>query len=293
MKLPQSLLYLSLVISLEAHSLCLNPKDGVQVATIDYPKLKENSGIDFSNTHKGIFWTMNDQKGPDIFAIGVDGKNYGKFEIIGANKIDWEDIALAKCSHAPAKDCIYIADSGNNNRTRDDFKVYVVEEPRDYKTGVKLGLVETITFKVNGPFNFEAFVVNESKQEFYLISKNDDLNIPKGVTSVFSLQKDKDVASLVATLDFNSLSMTLKGKDKVVTAADFDTASQTLLLGTNNNAFEIKLSDLPDFKNKVRKIKVPKMEQTESIAYYWKDGKVSVVATSEGKNQPLYLIGCE
>lgn len=273
--------------------LCLNPQRGVKVANIDFPKLKENSGIDFSNKHEGIFWSLNDSSGLAVFALGIDGTNYGKFELPGVKKVDWEDIALAKCFHNSEKDCLYIGDIGNNERLRQDFKIYVIEEPADFRAGGRLELVNTLSFKVDGSHNFEAFVVNERTKEFYFISKNDDLNLARGVSSVFALAQDQSQATLIATLDFNEMKIPLTLEDKIVTGADFDQESQTLLLGTNGNAFEVSLSDLGKFKKRARIISIPKMQQTEAIAYYWKDGKVNIVATSEGKMQPLYLMSCD
>ncbi len=274
-------------------SLCSEPREGIEVATVDYPKLKENSGIDFSNTHQGIFWTLNDAQAPAVFAIGIDGKNYGRFNLNGVQKVDWEDISLAKCFHNPAKDCIYVADTGNNDRSRSDFKVHVVEEPANYRVDGNLEIAETLTFTVPGKYNFEAMAVNEKKQEIYFISKNDDLHLPKDTSSVFELKRGATAATLMATINFVDYKISLGGKDKIITAADYDVKSKTLLLGTNNNAFEVKLKDLNEFSARAVKIDVPKMQQTEAIAYYYKDGRVHIVATSEGKAQPLYLISCE
>ncbi|HXH75604.1 MAG TPA: hypothetical protein VNJ08_11595 [Bacteriovoracaceae bacterium] len=288
MKMTKIMFVLALISFQEANAICMDPQDGVEVAKVNLG-IRENSGIDFSNTHQGIYWALNDSGKSNIYAGGIDGASYGKFEITGAPKTDWEDIALAKCFHLPGKDCIYIADTGNNFLKREDFTVYVVEEPSNYKIEGKLNVVQTITFKIKGTHDLEAFAVNETKQEFYFISKT------KKASTVFSLAKGESLATVIATLDFDQLTMPIKSKDKIITAADFDNASQTLLIGTNDNAFEIKLSDLAQFKDKVRKIKIPKMDQTEAIAYYWKDGKVSVVATSEGegKTQPLYSISCQ
>lgn len=277
-----------------AFGLCANPRKGIEVARVSHPDLTENSGIDFSNRHPGIYWSLNDSGNPsEIFAGSIDGKAYGKFTIKDAHNIDWEDISVAKCLHREGKDCIYIGDIGDNFRLREEFRVYVVEEPAEYKTGGTLELVKTITFKVKARPNFEAFMVNESTRELYFISKNDKLNFPGDVATIFTLKEGADTTETLGVLDFRTLTIPLKKKDKVITAADFDTASGTLLLGTYDNAFELRLADLGSFKDKVRKIKVPEQVQGEAIAYYWRDGKPNIVTTSEGKNSPLYLIQCQ
>jgi hypothetical protein len=266
---------------------CLNPQEGTEAATIERPGLKENSGIDFSNKHPGVFWAINDEGPTDIFAIGVDGQNLGRFKVNGSKNIDWEDISLARCLHDPNKDCVYIADTGNNDLSREELTIYIVEEPQDPKIDATLNVISSIDFKLPGKYNVEAMAVNDSNGEIYFFSKNED------ATTVFILKKDEESASALMILDFGLLPYSIKAKDKIITAADFDANSGSLLLGSNDNAFEVNWSDLGNYKEKMKKIKIPKMRQTEAMAYYLKDSKLYIAATSEGKRQPLYLISCQ
>ncbi len=92
-------------------------------------RLSESSGVAVSRRHRGVLWTHNDSDdGPVIYAISLTGEELGAFRVRGADSKDWEDIALAPCPAAPG-DCLYLADTGDNHRSRDHVTIYVVEEP--------------------------------------------------------------------------------------------------------------------------------------------------------------------
>ena len=81
----------------------------------------ESSGIIF---FQGLLWTINDS-GNEAILFGIDtvsGKIVRKVEILTASNIDWEAITQDENN-------IYIADNGNNNRTRSDYTIYVI--PKD------------------------------------------------------------------------------------------------------------------------------------------------------------------
>jgi hypothetical protein len=286
-------LALVLVLNSNVYSSCKNPGPASEVATISNPSLEENSGIDFSRQHKNVFWTLNDANNTaDIFAIDTTGKNLGAFEIKGAENVDWEDIAVAACFHNKAKDCIYIADIGNNKGKRKEFNIYVVEEPAEL-SGKSLSLKDTITFTEKGIYNFEAFSVNESTQEFYLVSKSDKKLGIQGISVVFSLAKGAKKLKTITTIYFTKFSEELSKEDMIVTSSDFHTESQTLLIGTYGKAFQISMKEIGTFSSNAKIVEVPKMEKSESIAYQENDGNLLIYTSSEGLDQPLYKISCK
>jgi hypothetical protein len=97
------------------------------------PELREASGLAVSRTQPGVAWTHNDSgDAPTLYAIDLKGKLLARFALLNTVAIDWEDIALGPCP-APGTvgpgQCLYIADTGNNNQSRDIVTVYVVSEP--------------------------------------------------------------------------------------------------------------------------------------------------------------------
>jgi hypothetical protein len=249
------------------------------------PRLVEASGMDFSRKHEGIFWANNDANNlAEVFAIGADGKTYGEVVIEGVTNKDWEDLSVAACYYNPAIDCLYIADIGNNKLTRSKLKVYVVEEPSDLSVK-QLSITKTLTIASPGEFNFEAFAVNEKNFDFYLISKGGKKSLVKGESTIFKFTADNLTPQALATYDLTKFPGAVNKKDSTVTSADIDEKTQTLLLGTLGQAYELKLDQL---QGPASNIAIPKLEQSEAISYY-KDG---IMTTSEGANQPLVFVSC-
>ena len=278
-------------------ALCQNPAPAVSLGSISNPRLTENSGMDFSRVHRGVFWTHNDANNDArLFAIGLNGETRAEYLVSGAENVDWEDISLASCLHKPATDCLYIADVGNNKGKRQDFNIYVVEEPT-ILNDKNLSVAQKITFSAEGKQNFESFSVNENNHDFYFISKREKkiggISVEKAGSTLYSLSRNASSLKEIAKLDFKSIKLTLSKEDMTVTSGDFDTLSATLLIGTYGKAYEIKLADVASFADKVQVMDMPKLEKSESIAYLKQDGKLSILTSSEGLNQPIYSISCQ
>jgi hypothetical protein len=90
--------------------------------------LRESSGVAASHRQAGVLWTHNDSgDGAELFAVDAAGRELGTTRITGARNEDWEDVAVGPCEGG---DCVYIADTGDNERKRSDASIYRVREPR-------------------------------------------------------------------------------------------------------------------------------------------------------------------
>jgi hypothetical protein len=89
------------------------------------PELAEASGIAISRRHPTILWSHNDGGQARLFAIGPEGSIRARIAL-GAKVRDWEDLAVAPC---PQGSCLYAADIGDNNGTRDHIAVIRIPEP--------------------------------------------------------------------------------------------------------------------------------------------------------------------
>jgi hypothetical protein len=99
-------------------------------------ELRESSGLAISRTQPGVLWSHNDAgDGPNLYAIDISGRLLAKFRVEGADARDWEDISSGPCpaGMAPEKpgpvECLYMADTGDNNQVRPDVALYIVTEP--------------------------------------------------------------------------------------------------------------------------------------------------------------------
>ncbi len=91
--------------------------------------LRETSGLAESRKEPGVYWTHNDSgRQPDVFAINAEGRSLGQARVAGARNRDWEDIASGRCPDG-GDACLYVADTGNNNNTRNNVSLWVFPEP--------------------------------------------------------------------------------------------------------------------------------------------------------------------
>jgi hypothetical protein len=63
-----------------------------------------------------------------MYATNLAGDDLGRYVVPGARNVDWEDMALAPCPRHP-RDCIYLADTGDNREHRRSVVLYAVPEP--------------------------------------------------------------------------------------------------------------------------------------------------------------------
>ena len=96
------------------------------------PELREASGLAVSRKQPGVLWAHNDSgDAPTLYAIDLKGQLLAKVAVANAVATDWEDISYGACpdESAGGQQCLYIADTGNNNRSRDVLTIFVVVEP--------------------------------------------------------------------------------------------------------------------------------------------------------------------
>jgi hypothetical protein len=106
---------------------CLSYKDPVSMAVLKDASLKEISGIAVSYKNPGLIWVHNDSGGEAaLFGIGFDGKIIAKITLTGAANTDWEAMSLGKCGE---DECFYIGNIGDNSLNRDDYSIFVFNEP--------------------------------------------------------------------------------------------------------------------------------------------------------------------
>ena len=128
--------------------------------------MPESSGLALSPGHDGVLWTHNDSgDSPELFAVDAAGGLIGVSPIRAARNEDWEDIASGPCG---AGDCLYIADTGDNDRKRAETAIYRVAEPAPGETS---GRAERLAVRYpGGPRDTEAIFVLPPG-EIYLVSK--------------------------------------------------------------------------------------------------------------------------
>ena len=179
---------LGTVLLLKAATLALSlptvtPRVLVPVGNLDFPEIDESSGLTASRRWAGVLWTHNDSgdrarifavspKGRVIIPSGSDPAAYRGVTVLGAENVDWEDIA------ADNRGRLYLGDFGNNSNQRRDLGIYAVLEPDPLRSDT----VEVLAF---WPFhfpdqrhypdpdkNFDAEALFAANGCLYVLSKN-------------------------------------------------------------------------------------------------------------------------
>ncbi|MBA3316597.1 MAG: hypothetical protein H0T50_00700, partial [Gemmatimonadales bacterium] len=98
-----------------------------RTGTFQHRSLDESSGVAASRRQPGILWTVNDSGNEAwLFATDSLGRDHGTFMVVGAENRDWEAIALGPCG---GRECLYLADTGDNDRRLRTARIYRVPEP--------------------------------------------------------------------------------------------------------------------------------------------------------------------
>ena len=133
-------------------------------------RVSESSGVAASRRQPGILWTLNDSgHGPWLYATDTLGRALGAFEVSGARNFDWEAIALGPCGR---RDCLYIADTGDNAQDRKSATIYRVPEPTIPAGRARTDRAVMLEFRYpRGRWDVEATFV-DGTGAVYLITKS-------------------------------------------------------------------------------------------------------------------------
>lgn len=150
--------------------------DGDAQARLTDPALGEASGLAFSTTDPGFLWLINDSGSPALVHLAErNGKARGVVGLVGAQNIDWEDIATFRWQ---GKSWILVADVGDNDGTRQFVSLYLFEEPPLPEKGAALSLnqseVRRIVFRFpDGPRDCESVAVDPLDGSILLLTKRE------------------------------------------------------------------------------------------------------------------------
>jgi hypothetical protein len=239
----------------------------------------ELSGLAASRVNDGVLWTHADSGGvATIFAIDTTAASLGELHVTGVTPIDWEDIATGPCA---AGQCIFIADTGDNDLERASVAIYEVTEPATAMTADVTAIKRDITYP-DEPHNVEALVVDPRDGALY------------GITKVTAARaKLYQLASPTATA-LGELPM-FPGADVRVTAADFavdDECGARLLVRTRSALFlfagarDVAMSALIA----TTPVMMPVANEPQGEAVAWRRDGRAYFTVSEGTDPPLWIV---
>lgn len=226
----------SLLLSASALAgLCLTYEAAVEAASVTSEDIAESSGLAPSRERPGVWFTHNDSGSTnELYAFDLDGEYLGVHPVLDTAFYDWEDISGGPCPGAPDIPCLFIADTGDNPKTRPYVTIYAVREPPE---GDVAELVATwhVTWPM-GAQDCETLFVHPRTGRVYLVSKT-----YSGDSEVVRLPQEPTpdpgspgVMEWVATLPFSSWG----ASNVATTGGDWDPSGERLAIRTYSHVFE-------------------------------------------------------
>lgn len=125
------------------------------------------SPFEASSPTAEVYWTHNDSGwDPVLFGVTHGGSLQEVVRVVGAENVDWEDLAAGPCTHGR---CLVIADTGDNLEEREHLTLYRVPEPQPGDTLSRPAEALDLALP-HGPRDVEALLLLPD-DHFLLVSK--------------------------------------------------------------------------------------------------------------------------
>ncbi len=289
-RVATALLLLSTFVRPQAQA-AVGEGDGALLATLADPAVVESSGLAASRRSPGILWTHNDSgDAPLLYATDRQGQALGRFAVPGADNTDWEDLAVGP---GPAGiNALYLADTGDNVRRRDQIAIYRLPEPAiDPDAPAAFDPTPTVAtdrFPLvypDGPHDAETLLLHPTTGELLLVTK--DWFAPAGIYRVPPLADPDVTAALVRIAD---LTLPGLGPAQAATGGAVSPDGTRLAIRTPVAAYEWTIARDGSLEaalaRQPRRLALPPTPRGEAIAYR-ADG-AALLLTTEAVPCPLY-----
>jgi hypothetical protein len=268
----------------------------VHLADLEDKALDESSGIVASRRNPNLFWTHNDSgDGPFLYSFDRAGEKRGTWRVVGADALDWEDIASGPGPLA-GQPYLYVGDIGDNGRERREIIIYRVAEPvvtaEDEDTNriepQQTAPAEAIHLRYpDGRHDAEALAVHPTTGDLYIITKTRSTTAAAPVYKLATPFSASRINTLEKVGDIRVPSL-LPG---MITGGDISPDGTKLILCDYFNAYEVSLPENSRgrfdqiWKESPLIVKLGERQQGEAICYRL-DGR-AILATSEGRHSAL------
>jgi hypothetical protein len=267
----------------------------VAVCEIADPRLNEASGLAASRRHPGYYYTHNDSGGrPHVYILDRAGRIHATIRLVGAENVDWEDIALAPGEKATTDD-VCVADIGDNMAGRAEVVIYRFPEPDPNAAAGRMIDVKPQAVRCkyeDGARNAEGFAVHPQTGDGYVFSNRSD-----GTCRVYRLAAPWATAGFVTLRRAASLRFPKEVPPvlRMVTGADISPDGKRLVTRSYVGGWEWRLAEPGDtgkftriFRQEPTALKLAMEPQAEALCFS-ADGK-ALLTVSEGTPTTLYEV---
>jgi len=243
---------------------------------IKLPGIAEASGLTLSRKVGNLLWSHNDSGEAVVFGVDRSGVR-SRMRVPKAAVTDWEDISAGRCASG---DCLYIADIGDNRRSRRTITIYRVPEPNPDAAQTSVPDIFTAAYP-DGPHDAEALFVTDAG--LFIITKDEAgtlyrLPQPLNDNGTATLQR-------IGTLGLPH-----------VTDADASPDGRLVAVRTNNDLVFYRTADLTSGQPQPRgdrvSLRTLREPQGEGVAL-GSDGEVYLASEGTGRAGRLESLRCK
>ncbi len=271
-------------------AVCAGTTTVSDAGTVSASAVTEASGIAGSHRNPGVWWTHNDSgDSARFFALSGDAHLLATVEVDGATALDWEDIAVGPPATSSGGETVYLADIGDNRRSRPSITVYRVAEPAVEFTSTPATehvTADALTFTYpDGPHDAEALMVDPRSGDLIIVTKDWTLT---GHSQVFRAPAGLAAGSTTALQEAATLELPV---GTLVTGADVSADGSAVALRSYSGISLYRRAEGTDvwsaFAEPPCAGPAPIEKQGEAIAFA-ADG-AAYATVSEGESPTLHL----
>lgn len=220
------------------------------VGRLDEAIVNEASGLAASKTFPGRWYHVNDSGNISGFLWSEqDGANLRFVRLTSPPLVDAEDLAVGPCGDDQGRDCLYIADIGDNGRSRESVTVELIAEAEEFVPPVDRTRRLRLRYP-DGRRDAEALAVDPRSGDLYILSKEfailPSLGSPAQLYRLpAEVWKDSAPDELLELEPFGRLDLPAMAQKRnarlshVATAMDIRPDGRALLVLTYDHAWEI------------------------------------------------------
>ena len=274
-----------------ACAICTDYAAPVLLANAGVSELANLSGAAVSHRNTGVIFAHNDGAEVDVYALGEDGKQLGRFTLPDAGAVDVEDMEVGPC---PAGTCLYLGDIGGNRSSRTEYNVLRATEP-EVSPAKPAGDV-TLTFERfrfsyddGAAHNAEGLMVDPQTGTAYVITKLS----PGQASAAYRLPNPMVTGSVNTATKVADLPVPASS-DKEATAASAQPCGGGFILRTYNTVYEFRIAAGAPFEDAFRAtpVTVPAATETQSEAISYRPDGRGYITSGEGASAPIYQVLC-
>ena len=270
-------------------STCPTFADGVKIGEVETESINEISGLAASRKNEDVLWVHNDSgDSARFYALNVQGELLGTFNLQGASATDWEDMAIGPGS-VSGDDYLYLADIGDNSRSRTSIRVYRTLEPAVSadQGPVNVNIADwdelPMQYPASTKYDAETLLIDPVSTDLFIVTKD---RAGEGIAHVFR-NPAPHIASVMVTLELVD-DITFS---QLLTGGDVSPTGNAIILRSYSSGLywqRAEGTDLWDaFSNSSCSVPIEIEPQGEALAFT-ADG-YGYLTVSEGINQPIYF----